>query len=171
MHFYFCNMAVITSIGEALALTVRALAQLVTQREECGISSTAGGRINIKISSYQYRKSPYGEHGEHIWDSLGCAITSMDNSPQNLGELRQALLGKWAEIPVEPLHCLVAKMPRCLAAIISAGGGNTRYWPGIHKTTATSSIMRKIMFVCPDLLQLTSNDILVCSCSQCFLYQ
>ena len=97
---------------------------------------------------------------EHIWDELDCAITSMHNPPQN-HDLRQALLDKWAETPTERLQCLVANMPRCLAAIISARGGNTRYWPGIHKTTATGSIMRKINFVCPYLLQLTYNDILV----------
>ena len=37
---------------------------------------------------------------EHIWNELDRAITSMDSPPQSLGELRQALLDKWAEIPV-----------------------------------------------------------------------
>ena len=51
----------------------------------------------------------------------------MDNPPQILGELRQALLDKWAEIPVERLQRLVASMSRRLAAIIAARGGNIRY--------------------------------------------
>ena len=46
---------------------------------------------------------------EHTWDELGRAIASMDNPPQNHHELRQALLEKWTEIPVEPLQRLVAK--------------------------------------------------------------
>ena len=38
---------------------------------------------------------------EHILGELGCAISSMDNLPQNLGELCQELLDKMAYIPVE----------------------------------------------------------------------
>ena len=55
---------------------------------------------------------------EHIMDELGCAITCLDNPSQNLGEPRQALLDKWAEIPVERLQRLVA-------SIIAARCGNT----------------------------------------------
>ena len=80
---------------------------------------------------------------KHIWKELGRTITNMENPPQNLGELPQALLDKWAEILVERLQRHIASMPRRLAAIITARGGNTRYWPGIHKTTPTGSIMQK----------------------------
>ena len=39
-------------------------------------------------------------------------------------------------------------MPQRLAVIIAARGWNTRYWPNIHKTTPTGSIMQnKITFV------------------------
>ena len=55
-----------------------------------------------------------------------------------------ALLGEWAEIPVECLQCLVASKTRSLAAIIGARGGNIPYWLGIHKTTPTGSIMQKL---------------------------
>ena len=72
-------------------------------------------------------RSPDCNPIEHLWDELGRAISSMDNPPQNLDELRQALLDKWAQIPVQRLQCLVASMPRRLAAIIAARGGNTRY--------------------------------------------
>ena len=87
----------------------------------------------------QPARSPSCNPTEHIWDELGRAITSMDNPPQNLSGVRQALLGKWAEIPVERLQRLVASMPRRLVAIITTRGGNTRYWPSIHKTTPTGS--------------------------------
>ena len=60
-----------------------------------------------------------------------------------LDELCQAMLDKWAEIPVEGLQCLVANMPWRLAAIIAARCGDTRYWSSIHKTIPTGSIMQK----------------------------
>ena len=72
-------------------------------------------------------RSPDCNPIKHLWDELGRAISSMDNPPQNLDELRQALLEKWAQIPVQRLQRLVASMHRRLAAIIAARGGNTRY--------------------------------------------
>ena len=104
-------------------------------------------------------RSPDCNPIKHLWDELGRAISSMDNPPQNLDELRQALLDKWAQIPVKRLQCLVASMPRRLAAIIAARGGNTRYWPGTHKTRPPGSVTKKIIFVRPNLSQLSSSDI------------
>ena len=88
-------------------------------------------------------RSPDCNPIEHLWDELGRAISSMDNPPQNLDELRQALLDKWAQIPVQRLQRLVASMPRRLAAIIAARGGNTRFWPGTHKTRPPGSVTKK----------------------------
>ena len=96
---------------------------------------------------------------EHPWDELGRAISSMDNPPQNLDELRQALLDKWAQIPVQRLQRHVASTSRRLAAIIAARGGNTRYWPGTHKTRPPDRVTKKIIFVRPNLPQLFSSDI------------
>ena len=96
---------------------------------------------------------------KHIWDELDRVITIMDNLPQNLGELRQAMLDKWEKFPVAHLQRLVASMPRLLAAIIAARGGNTRYWPSIHKTTPTGSIVQKVKDVWPDIPQLPTNKI------------
>ena len=45
-------------------------------------------------------RSPDCNPIEHLWDELGRAISSMDNPPQNLNELCQALLDKWVQIPV-----------------------------------------------------------------------
>ena len=90
-------------------------------------------------------RSPDCNPIEHLWDELGRAISSMDNPPQNLDELRQALLDKWAQIPVQRLQRLVASMPRQLAAIIAARSGNTRYWPGTHKTRPPGSVTKKII--------------------------
>ena len=111
-------------------------------------------------------RSPDCNPIEHLWDELGRAISSMDNPPHNLDELRQALLDKWAQFPVQHLQRLVASMPRRLAAIIAARGGNTRYWPGTHKTRPPGSVTNKIIFVRPNLPQLSSSDILVCTFGQ-----
>ena len=104
-------------------------------------------------------RSPDCNPIEHLWDELGRAISSMGNPPQNLDELRQALLDKWAQIPVQRLQRLVASMPRRLAAIIAARSGNTRYWPVTHKTRPPGSVTKKIIFVRPNLPQLSSSDI------------
>ena len=105
-------------------------------------------------------RSPDCNPIEHLWDEFGQAISSIDNPPQNLDELRQALLDKWAQIPVQCLQRLVASMPWRLAAIIAARGGNTRYWPGTHKTRPPGSVTKKkIIFVRPNLPQLSSSDI------------
>ena len=111
-------------------------------------------------------RSPDCNPIKHLWDELGRAISSMDNTPQNLDELRQVLLDKWAQIPVQRLQCLVASMPRRLAAIIAARGGNTRYWPGTHKTRPPGSVTKKFIFVRPNLPQLSSSDIEVCTFGQ-----
>ena len=63
---------------------------------------------------------------EHIWDELGCAITSMDNLLQNRGELHQTLLDQCTEIREKRLQHLVASISRRLMAIIAARGGKTR---------------------------------------------
>ena len=111
-------------------------------------------------------RSPDCNPIEHLWDELGRAISSMDNPPQNLDVFRQALLDKWVQIPVQRLQRLVASMPRRLAAIIAARGGNTRYWPGTHKTRPPGNVTKKIIFVRPNLPQLSSSDIQVCTFGQ-----
>ena len=88
----------------------------------------------------QPARSPDCNPRKHIWDELGRAITSMDNSPHNRGEFRQALLDKWTEIPVEHLEYFVSNMPLRKATRLAVWGGNTQNWPGIHKTIATGSI-------------------------------
>ena len=41
-------------------------------------------------------KSPDCNPVENLWHELGCAINRIDNQPQNLRELRQVLLDRWA---------------------------------------------------------------------------
>ena len=61
-----------------------------------------------------------------LWDELDRVINDIDPPSHNLHELRQDLSEQWANIPVEGQQCLVASMPRRLAAIIRVMGGNTR---------------------------------------------
>ena len=75
----------------------------------------------------QPAESPDCNPIEYLWDELGRAVNNMDHPQQNLDQLRLALVKKWNEIPVERLQCLIASMPRRLAAIVQARGGNTRY--------------------------------------------
>ena len=60
----------------------------------------------------QPSRSPDCNPIEHLLDALGHAVNRMDNPPQTVNELRQALLDKRAEIPVEGLQGLVTSMPR-----------------------------------------------------------
>ena len=53
-------------------------------------------------------RSPDCNPIEYLWDELDRAISSMDNPPQNFDELRQALLDRWAQIPVQRLQRPVA---------------------------------------------------------------
>ena len=49
------------------------------------------------ITKMEHRaKSPYCNPIEYLWDELSCAINRIDNPLQNLRELRQALLDRWA---------------------------------------------------------------------------
>ena len=107
----------------------------------------------------QLPRSPDCNPIEHLWDELGRAISSIDNPPQNLDELRQTLLNKWAQIPVQCLQCLVASMPRRLMAIFATRGGNTQYWPVTHNTRPPGSVTETTIFVRPNLPQLSSSDI------------
>ena len=62
-----------------------------------------------------------------IWDRMGHYIRDMDNSPQNLAELRDALLQVWDAIDDDLLATLSRGKYRCVAAVNSTRGGHTRY--------------------------------------------
>ena len=64
---------------------------------------------------------------EHLWDELGHAVRNRGIPPTNLRQLGQALVEEWNRIPINRLVTLVESMPRCLADIIVARGGHTRY--------------------------------------------
>ena len=63
---------------------------------------------------------------KRIWDRMGHYIRDMDNSPQNLAELRDALLQVWDAIDDDLLATLSRGMPRRVAAVNGARGGHSR---------------------------------------------
>jgi transposase len=64
---------------------------------------------------------------EHVWDKLGRQIRSHPVVPDNLNDLRIALLEEWERIPQDYVQNLFESMPRRMEAVIRARGGNTRY--------------------------------------------
>lgn len=64
---------------------------------------------------------------EHLWDVIKRKIRSRQNNPGNLGELIQAALEEWENVPQEQINNLITSMPRRIRACIEARGGNTDY--------------------------------------------
>ncbi|GBO18416.1 Transposable element Tcb2 transposase [Araneus ventricosus] len=64
---------------------------------------------------------------EHLWDILEKGVKAHHTTPATLTELWTALADIWQAIPVERFRKLVESMPRRVAAVIKARGGQTRY--------------------------------------------
>ena len=79
--------------------------------------------VQQDIKMDQPSRSPGYNPIKYLWNELGRAVNRLDNPPQ----LQQALLNKWAEIPVGRLQGVATSMPRSLAAIIRTRGGSTQY--------------------------------------------
>lgn len=62
---------------------------------------------------------------EHVWDMLGRLIRN--RQPETIPDLRIALLEEWENIPQRDIANCVESLPRRMAAVIRARGGNTRY--------------------------------------------
>ena len=82
---------------------------------------------------------------QHIWDGLGHAITSRDNPPQNLSDLLQALVDKWAEILAERLQHLVAS--NALRRVSQLGAGKPDIDPTYTEPHQQAASCKKIKFV------------------------
>lgn len=79
------------------------------------------------VGMEQPARSPDLNPIEHIWSDMSRELNNMDNPPQNLAELRAALVNIWRDIGVQRLVNLVDSMPRRLGAVMRAWGGPTRY--------------------------------------------
>ena len=62
---------------------------------------------------------------ENLWGLVQHSVS--DKLYRNKYELLGAIVKAWKELPVSKLQALVDSMPRRVAAVISAGGGSTRY--------------------------------------------
>ena len=64
---------------------------------------------------------------EHVWDEMERRVRALPQQPGNVGELRQALVNVWQDIPQVFLANLVNSMRRRCTAVINARGGHTAY--------------------------------------------
>lgn len=64
---------------------------------------------------------------EHVWDMLKRRVRARPNPPQNLNELREAMVTVWEEFTQVEIRNIVQSMPDRMQAVIRARGGNTRY--------------------------------------------
>lgn len=62
---------------------------------------------------------------EHVWDMLGRLVRN--RQPETIRELRVTLLEEWGNIPQRAVANCVQSLPRRMAEVIRARGGNTRY--------------------------------------------
>jgi hypothetical protein len=65
---------------------------------------------------------------EHLSDVLGRAVRASDLQPLNQEDFGQFLQEEWINLDPRALQNLVESMPRRIAAILQARGGDTRYW-------------------------------------------
>ena len=72
-------------------------------------------------------KSPDLNPIKHLWDNLDRRVRRRLNPPNNVNELRAALLEEWNNIPQADINKLVLSMRRRCQAVSIAHGGHTRY--------------------------------------------
>jgi len=72
-------------------------------------------------------KSPDLNPIEHVWDNLDRRVRRRLNPPNNVNELRAALLEAWNNIPQADISKLVLSMRHRCQAVRIAHGGHTRY--------------------------------------------
>lgn len=64
---------------------------------------------------------------EHLWDELGRTVRKRNPPPQNVQQLRQALIAEWNNLPQQKVLTLIQSMRRRIQACINANGGHTKY--------------------------------------------
>ena len=64
---------------------------------------------------------------EHLWRYLKCQLVKYESDPVSMQELWQRVDAEWNNIPQEFCMNLIESMPRRIAAVIKAKGGNTKY--------------------------------------------
>jgi len=67
---------------------------------------------------------------EHCWNELKRRIYRRSRHPTTLGALVDAAKGEWVDVEQDFVETLYESMPRRMAAVIKAKGGNTKYSEG-----------------------------------------
>ena len=71
-------------------------------------------------------RSPDMNPIEHVWSYIKRNI-QLQGPPQNLQQLRQAMIDCWGQIPRDYIRRLILGMPRRVSSLLLARGGYTRY--------------------------------------------
>jgi len=64
---------------------------------------------------------------EHVWNYLKIQVGARENRPTSIHELWEAILVEWERVPLDFVRKLIESMPRCVAAVLEAKGGQTKY--------------------------------------------
>lgn len=64
---------------------------------------------------------------EHLWDYLGRRVRQRNPAPNDIKELKLALLEEWDNLPQEHIDNVIQSMGNRIQTLIRARGGNTRY--------------------------------------------
>jgi len=64
---------------------------------------------------------------EHLWEHLKRVLKRYDEPPRGVFELWERVAEEWGEISPEVCQNLIESMPRRVAAVIKAKGGQTKY--------------------------------------------
>lgn len=97
-----------------------------TRRHTVRIVSDYLNEVGITQMGWPAR-SPAMNPIEHVWDYLGRKVRQRNLAPNNVEELKSALVGEWNNLPQELIDNVIQSMGNRIQALIRARGGNTRY--------------------------------------------
>ena len=81
---------------------------------------------NINVLSWP-AQSPDLNPIEHLWELLKRLLAAYEDPPHGLFQLWERVAIEWGKIAKEECQKLIESMPRRVAAVIKAKGGNTKY--------------------------------------------
>src|SRR5690606_41827936 len=64
---------------------------------------------------------------EHVWSYLKVQIGARERRPSSIHELWKVVLEEWEKVPLDFIRKLIGPMPRRVAAVLKAKGGQTKY--------------------------------------------